>query len=257
MKSSPTRTQLELALRKAADPVRAAFHAGYFKTGKGQYGEGDKFLGITVPIRRQISRHHRTLPLSEVQILLKSGIHEYRAAALDILVLQYRQADEKQRDRIVKFYLANTSYINNWDLVDASCRAILGEHLKTRSRAILDKLSRSKNIWERRVAIVSTMSFVWAGELDDAFRLAKFLLSDEHDLMHKAIGWILREAGRVDRQKLLSFLKENYSGIPRTTLRYAIEHFPPDQRKKILAGNFENNASFMKFGTRGAGAAGG
>ncbi|HEX5234050.1 MAG TPA: DNA alkylation repair protein [Silvibacterium sp.] len=239
MKLNPSRTQLEREMRSAADPVRAAFLAGYFKTGKGEYGEGDKLLGITVPIRRKISRRFRTLPLPEVQIVLKSAIHEHRAAALDILVLQYRQGDAKQRDAIVKFYLANTRYINNWDLVDASCRAILGEYLKTPSRAILDKLARSKNIWERRIAIISTMSFISAGDLDDAFRLSEALLNDKHDLMHKAVGWVLREAGRVDRQRLLLFLEENYARVPRTTLRYAIEHLPLEQRKKILAGDFE------------------
>lgn len=238
MKTVPTRTQLEKALKAAANPERAAFSAHYFKTGKGEYAEGDIFLGIPVPARHKISLQHRSLALVDIKKLLESRIHEHRAAALDILVAQYKRGDEKLRERIVKFYLSNTSRINNWDLVDASSRPILGEHLKTHPRAILDKLCRSKNLWERRIAIVSTMTLVWAGELDDAMRIAEALLKDEHDLMHKAVGWVLREAGRKDRPRLLAFLQQHYAHIPRTTLRYAIEHFPPAHRKEMLAGKF-------------------
>jgi 3-methyladenine DNA glycosylase AlkD len=238
MPPTATRAHLEKALKAAANPERAAFLAHYFKTGKGEYGEGDIFLGITVPARRKIALQHRSLALADIKTLLKSRIHEHRAAALDILAAQYKRGDERQRNQITKFYLANTRCINNWDLVDASCRPILGEHLKTNPRTILNKLCRSKNLWDRRIAIVSTMSLVWTNELDDAFRIAEALLSDEHDLMHKAVGWVLRETGRKDRARLLSFLQTNYARIPRTALRYAIEHFPPDQRKKLLAGNF-------------------
>ena len=240
--TAPTRTHLEKSLNAAADPERAAFLAGYFKTGKGEYAEGDIFLGLTVPMLRKIALQHRTLSLADLKILLSSKFHEHRGAALEILVEQYKRADEKQRKQIVRFYLSNTRGINNWDLVDVSCRPILGEHLKTHPRAIpktiLDKLCRSKNLWERRIAIISTMSLVWVGELDDAFRLAEALLDDQHDLMHKAVGWVLREADRKDRARLLAFLETHYTRIPRTALRYAIEHFPPDQRKKLLTGNF-------------------
>ena len=232
------RTRLEKELKAAAEPARAAFLARYFKTGKGQYGEGDIFLGITVPTLRKIALQHKTLPLADLKTLLRSKLHEHRAAALEILVVQYKRASEKQRQQIVKFYLANTHRINNWDLVDGSCRPILGEHLKTHSRAVLNRLARSKNLWERRIAIVSAMSLVWVGELDDAMRIAEKLLSDPHDLMHKAVGWLLREAGRKNRTRLLQFLETHYARIPRTALRYAIEHFPPDQRKKMLAGKF-------------------
>jgi 3-methyladenine DNA glycosylase AlkD len=239
-----TRTHLERALKAAGNPERAAFMAHYFKTGKGEYGEGDVFLGIPVPMLRKIALQHRTLPPAEIKKLLESKFHEHRAAALEILVAQYRRAEEKQRRQIVRFYLDNTRGINNWDLVDVSCRPILGEHLKTNPRdavprSILDKLCRSRNLWERRVAVVSTMTLVWAGDLDDAFRISAVLLSDQHDLMHKAIGWVLREAGRKDRARLLDFLWSNYERMPRTALRYAIEHFPPDQRKRLLAGNFD------------------
>lgn len=238
MKRTATRTHLEKELRAAANPARAAFMAGYFKTGKGQYGEGDIFLGLPVPVFRKIALAHRELPLTDIKILLESKFHEHRCAALEILISQYRRADEKQRKQIVKFYLANTRYINNWDLVDASARPILGEHLKSNSRAILDKLCRSRNLWERRIAIISTLAFVKIGELDDAYRLAEALLADKHDLMHKAVGWVLREAGRVDRARLLAFLETRYDRIPRTALRYAIEHFSPAQRKKLLVADF-------------------
>ena len=238
MTLTTTRTHLEKELKAVADPARAVFMARYFKTGKGEYGEGDLFLGISVPILRKTALKHRNLLLADLQTLLESRFHEHRAAALEILAAQYKRGDENIRKRIVRFYLGNTSRINNWDLVDASCRPILGEHLKTHPRAILNKLCRSKSLWERRIAIISTMSLVWAGELDDAFRISEELLADTHDLMHKAVGWVLREAGRKDRTRLLAFLQTNYLRIPRTALRYAIEHFPPAQRKKMLAGEF-------------------
>ncbi len=234
-----SRTSLERELRAAGDPVRAKQVALYFKTGKGEYGEGDVFLGIPVPAMRRIALKYCALTLAELQKLLDSKIHEHRAAALEILASQYERGDEKQRNAIVSFYLRNTSPINNWDLVDASARPILGEHLKTRPRKILRKLAKSKSLWERRIAIVSTMTLVWAGELDDAMEIAEMLLDDEHDLIHKAVGWVLREVGVEDRARLIAFLKKHYARMPRTALRYAIEHFPPQQRKKVLAGSFD------------------
>jgi 3-methyladenine DNA glycosylase AlkD len=238
MRPKLTRARLEQELKDAADPERAVNLAWFFKTGKGQYGEGDVFLGITVPILRRIALKYRGLPLADLQKLLASKFHEHRAAALEILVAQYRHGDEKLRKQIVKFYLQNTSRINNWDLVDGSARPILGEHLKTHSRNVLKKLAKSKSLWERRIAMVSTMSLVWAGELDDAMQIAEMLLDDQHDLIHKAVGWVLREAGRKDRGRLIIFLETHYARTPRTALRYAIEHFPPEQRKKMLSGEF-------------------
>ena len=188
---------------------------------------------------RRIALKYCALTLAELQKLLDSKIHEHRAAALEILASQYERGDEKQRNAIVTFYLRNTSRINNWDLVDASARPILGEHLKTRPRKILRKLAKSKSLWERRIAIVSTMTLVWAGELDDAMEIAEMLLDDERDLIHKAVGWVLREVGVEDRACLIAFLKKHYARLPRTALRYAIEHFPPQQRKKVLAGSFD------------------
>jgi 3-methyladenine DNA glycosylase AlkD len=238
MEKKQTRAQLERELKAAANAVRAVQVALYFKAGKGEYGEGDVFLGIPVPAMRRIALKYRTLALADLQTLLNSKIHDHRAAALEILVAQYARGDKNQRKEIVDFYLRNTSRVNSWDLVDASSRPILGEHLKTNPRRILRTLAKSESLWERRIAIVSTMTLVWAGELDDAMRIAEILLDDKHDLIHKAVGWVLREAGIKDRARLLAFLEKHYARMPRTALRYAIEHFPLEQRKKMLKGNF-------------------
>jgi len=187
---------------------------------------------------RKIALQHRSMKLEDLQLLLESNVHEHRAAALEILVAQYKRGDEEQRRRIFDFYLSNTHCVNNWDLVDASCRGIVGEHLRTRPRKLLDKLARSKSLWERRIAMVSTMPLVWAGETEDALRIAEVLLDDEHDLIHKAVGWLLREVGDEDQTALMNFLKKHYERIPRTALRYAIEHFPTEERKKMLKGKF-------------------
>jgi 3-methyladenine DNA glycosylase AlkD len=238
IEKTPTRVQLERELKSVGDAARAVQVALYFKTGKGEYGEGDVFLGIPVPAMRRIALKHRALKLADLQKLLDSRIHDHRAAALEILAWQYARADAQQRKEIVDFYLRNTSRINNWDLVDASSRPILGEHLKTHPRKILRTLAKSESLWERRIAIVSTMTLVWAGELDDAMQIAEMLLGDRHDLIHKAVGWVLREAGVKDRARLIEFLKKHHARMPRTALRYAIEHFPPEQRKEMLQGRF-------------------
>jgi 3-methyladenine DNA glycosylase AlkD len=239
MEKASARVNLERDLKAAGNEERAQQVARYFKTGKGEYGEGDVFLGIPVPTMRRIALKHKTLGLADVQRLLDSRIHEYRAAALEILAAQYAKGDERQRNDIVVFYLRNTGRINNWDLVDASARPILGEHLKTHPLKILKKLAKSKNLWERRISIVSTMALVWAGELEDALEIAEILLDDTHDLIHKATGWVLREAGVEDRNRLMAFLEKHFAQMSRTTLRYAIEHFAPEQRKKLLAGLFD------------------
>jgi 3-methyladenine DNA glycosylase AlkD len=225
-------------LKAAADPKRAASSAWFFKTGKGQYGDGDRFLGITVPLQRRIALRHRHLPLADIKRLLASPIHEHRAVGLEILVAQYERGDDGQRDRIFQFYLRNARFANNWDLVDGSAPYIVGEHLKTRPRGVLDRLAASKLIWERRIAIVSTLALIKNGEVKDTYRIAEKLLADQHDLIHKAVGWALRETGKLSRPALLRFLRANYVSIPRTTLRYAIERFPQPHRKRILAGNF-------------------
>jgi 3-methyladenine DNA glycosylase AlkD len=235
-----SRQQLQRDLANVADPERAANLAWFFKTGKGQYGEGDRFLGIPVPMLRKTALRYRDLALADIERLLASRIHEHRSAALEILVAQYERGSDRTRERIVRFYLAHTSGINNWDLVDASAPYILGDYLKTRPRGVLHKLAASPSLWERRIAIVSTFAFIKSGEIDDTFRIAELLLADNHDLIRKAVGWALRETGKISRGALLSFLTEHYARMPRTSLRYAIEHFSPEQRARILAGQISS-----------------
>jgi len=224
---------LRKELSAAADPERARSSAWFFKTAKGQYGHGDRFIGLTVPTMRRIARRYIRLPLTDVKKLLASPIHEHRSVALEILVAQYERENSRE---IFDFYLKHTGFVNNWDLVDGSAPYIVGQHLLTRPRKILYRLAKSRNLWERRIAIVSTQTLIRAGEIEDTFAIAKLLLDDEHDLIHKAVGWMLRETGKQSAPALLRFLKENYSALPRTTLRYAIERFPGPQRKRLLAG---------------------
>jgi 3-methyladenine DNA glycosylase AlkD len=226
-------TDLKKELAAAADPERARSSAWFFKTAKGQYGHGDRFIGLTVPTMRRIARRYIRLPLTDVKKLLASPIHEHRSVALEILVAQYERENSRE---IFDFYLKHTGFVNNWDLVDGSAPYIVGQHLLTRPRKILYRLAKSRNLWERRIAIVSTQTLIRAGEIEDTFAIAKLLLDDEHDLIHKAVGWMLRETGKQSAPALLRFLKENYSALPRTTLRYAIERFPGPQRKRLLAG---------------------
>lgn len=232
----PTRKQVERDLAAVADPKRAKGSAWFFKTGKGEYGEGDRFIGITVPEQRKIALRHVELTLDEIAGLLKSPIHEHRFTALEILVAKYARADEANRSRIFGFYLRHAARANNWDLVDTSAPYIVGEHLKQRPRQLLDRLAASPNLWKRRIAIVSTLALIRDGEIDDTFRIARKLLGDEHDLIRKAVGWALRETGKVSPAALLAFLRKHYPALARTTLRYAIERFPAAQRKRIRAG---------------------
>lgn len=229
---------MKRALAAVASRKRAKGLAWFFKTGKGEYGEGDRFIGITVPVQRKIARKHLGLSLDELAGLLESPIHEHRFTALEILVAQYARADKAGQSRIFAFYLRHAERANNWDLVDTSAPYIVGAHLKERPRQLLDRVAKSPNLWKRRIAIVSTLALIREGEIEDTFRIAEKLLPDRHDLIHKAVGWALREAGRVSRPALLSFLQTHYSSIPRATLRYAIEHFPAAKRKRILAGIF-------------------
>jgi 3-methyladenine DNA glycosylase AlkD len=234
----PKLSDLRRELVQASDPERARNNAWFFKTGKGQYGEGDKFCGISVPIQRRIARRYGHLPLNDLRRLLGSPIHEHRFTALEILVLKYESGDDHARQEVFNFYLANTERINNWDLVDTSAPYIIGNRLLDRSRKVLYRLAKSESVWERRIAIVSTMAFIGHGDLDDTFGITALLLADKHDLIHKAAGWMLREAGKKSERALLAFLKQNYARIPRTMLRYAIERFPIERRRKILQGVF-------------------
>lgn len=230
------RSDLEREMAAAGDPVRAANIGRFFQSGKGQYGEGDRFLGITVPVQRQIALRYRDMALSDVAELLKSPYHEHRFAALEILVAQYERGGRERE--VVSFYLRNTKGINNWDLVDTSAPYILGEYFKTRPRKVLDRLAESRNMWERRIAIVATLALIKDGEIEDTFRIAEKLLKDRHDLIHKAVGWALREAGKVSRTELLRFVDKHYAELPRTALRYAIEHLPVEERREILRRKF-------------------
>jgi len=235
---SPELDALLAELDGVANPARAKSSAWFFKTGKGQYGEGDRFLGITVPVQRKIARRYCDLSHENVKQLLASDLHEHRFVALEILVAQFEAATPRKQSEIYRFYLANTARINNWDLVDTSAPYILGTYLLNRPRTVLRKLAKSADLWERRIAIVSTFAFIRAGQTEDTFAIAQMLLGDKHDLIRKAVGWALREAGKHSPESLLGFLEHHYAGLARTTLRYAIERFSPAERKRFLAGTF-------------------
>jgi len=222
-------------LASAADPVRAKSSAWFFKTGKGQYGEGDQFLGIKVPLQRKIALPYRDLSHANIKKLLASKIHEHRFVALEILVAQFERGTPAEKAGVYCFYLANTECVNNWDLVDTSAPYIVGEYLRTKPRAILRKLAKSTNLWERRIAIVATFAFIRAGETAETFAIAKMLLADKHELIHKAVGWALREAGKHEPDLLVEFLETHYERLPRTTLRYAIERFSANERERFLS----------------------
>jgi len=226
---------VEKALAKVANPIRASHSQRFFKTGKGEYGEGDQFLGVTVPDQRTVARQYRELALAEIKRLLASKIHEHRLTALFILVMRYKKAKTPaQKQTLVKFYLDNRSKINNWDLVDSSAPYILGDYLLDTNRHILDELVRSKIVWDRRIAVVATFKFIDVGDFADSFHLAEILLTDQHDLIQKAVGWMLREIGKRDQNAERFWLDKHYQKMPRTMLRYAIEKFPPALRQSYL-----------------------
>jgi 3-methyladenine DNA glycosylase AlkD len=208
----------------------------FFKTGPGQYGEGDVFLGIKVPPLRALAKRYANVGLDTIATLLGSRYHEERFFALLLLMQFYGQATDKDKVAAYNLYLAHTHRINNWDLVDVSAPHIVGRHLHDRPRKVLHKLARSSSLWERRIAILATFWFIRLNDLGDSLRIAAALLHDEHDLMHKAVGWMLREVGKRNLAAEEDFLKEHYRSMPRTMLRYAIEHFPERKRKKYLNG---------------------
>ena len=225
-------------LRTLGDPKRVKASAWFFKTGPGEYGEGDKFLGIRVPIQRKVAKQFEDLPFSDIKKLLRSNAHEHRFVALKILVMRYEDADNIQKKRIVDFYLSNIKYINNWDLVDTSAPYILGNHFLLKNKNILYELAKSKSIWKRRIAIISTASFIKQGDYRDTLKIAEILLQDKHDLVHKAVGWMLREIGNRSLKTEIKFLNKYYKVMPRTMLRYAIEKFPQEKRKYYLLNRF-------------------
>jgi 3-methyladenine DNA glycosylase AlkD len=221
-------------MKSLASPKSAQLAARFFKTGPGQYGEGDTFIGIKVPMLRTLSREFRGMPLDEIGMLLNSPIHEERHLALMILVLQVARCDDAQRKQAFDFYLRNTHFINNWDLVDCSAPQIVGRHLLTNLRKPLFRLARSKMLWERRIAIVSTQHFIRHGDFGETLAISRMLLKDEEDLIHKATGWMLREVGKKDQSVLEAFLDQHGAAMPRTMLRYAIERFSSNQRRACL-----------------------
>jgi 3-methyladenine DNA glycosylase AlkD len=227
---------LRRELRAEADPDDALNLQRFFKTGKGGYGEGDRFLGVRVPVLRRLARGYRDLPATDALTLLRSRWHEERLLALLLLVGLYRRGAAADRQTIFDLYLGHTRYVNNWDLVDSSAKYIVGPHLGPDSTGVLDRLARSPAVWERRIAVLATFHWIDRGEFGPAFRVAELLLSDEHDLIHKAVGWMLREIGKRDRAAEVAFLKAHYTAMPRTMLRYAIEHFSESERRRYLDG---------------------
>lgn len=223
-------------IRALGSPERATHSLRFFRTGPGEYGEGDKFLGLSVPEMRAIAKRYRDLGDDDVLELLQSPWHEDRVVALLLLVDGYQRGDDARRKKIHRSYLSNTSRINNWDLVDMSAGQIVGGHIDPAEISLLEKLARSKDLWERRIAIVSTFQFIKQKQLAPTLRIAEVLLDDSHDLIHKAVGWMLREVGKKDRKVLDAFLAKHYRDMPRTMLRYAIERHPEPTRKRYLAG---------------------
>jgi 3-methyladenine DNA glycosylase AlkD len=227
---------LRKEMKELANPEKAKILQGFFKTGKGQYGEGDVFLGIVVPEQRKlVKKYWESIGTQDLQILLNSLIHEERLVALLILVKQY-ESKGIARQLFFDFYLENTKNINNWDLVDLSAPNIVGKHLLDKKRDVLYDLVKSSNLWEKRIAIISTFSFIRNKQFEDTLKISKILLGDKHDLIHKAVGWMLREVGKRDLKTEEDFLKKYYKKMPRTMLRYAIEKFPEEKRKKYLSG---------------------
>ena len=227
--------QLRKEVRRLADSKRAKILQRFFKTGKGEYGEGDVFLGLTVPQARKIAMQFTLLLLDDITKLLESEIHEERLIALFILVDHFNRADEKEKEVIYTYYLKNTQHINNWDLVDLSTYKIVGAYLLHNDRSVLTRLAKSDNVWERRIAMIATYQFIKNGSYEDTLRIAKLLLRDRHDLIQKAVGWMLREVGKQSQEVLEMFLRKYSREMSRTTLRYAIERFPEKVRKAYLA----------------------
>ncbi len=223
-------------LRALASPDTAAILQRFFKTGVGQYGEGDVFLGIKVPPLRALAKRYRDAKLDVVSNLLTSRYHEERLFALLLLMQFYQHGTDTEQSSAYELYLNNTQRINNWDLVDLSAPHIVGRHLQDRPRQVLLKLACSSSLWERRIAILATFHFIRLNDFDDTLHIAEILLQDEHDLMHKAVGWMLREVGKRDLAAEEDFLQKHYHDMPRTMLRYAIERFPEQRRRQYLNG---------------------
>ncbi len=228
-------SQIKRDLLQISDPDHAKRLSSLFKTGKGQYGEGDFFLGIPVPKQRRIAKKYLNLGLDDIQELLRSKYHEHRFTALVILVSKYQKAEKLSKNEIFEFLLKNTYSINNWDLVDLAAPRIIGDYLVDRERSILYKLVKSNSLWERRISILATFKFIANNDFEDALKISELLLDDKHDLIHKAVGWALREIGKRDQELEEQFLNKHAAKMPRTMLRYAIEKFDERKRKFYLS----------------------
>lgn len=227
-------SNIQTRLRGIADPATAQASQGYFKTAAGEYGAGDVFLGIKVPVLRALLKNFRGVSLKTVAVLLQSQFHEERLFALLLLIDAYRRGGNADKAHVYELYLAHTEYINNWDLVDVSAPHIVGAFLADKPRQVLYELAVSESLWERRIAIIATLHFIRSNDFGDTLKIAEHLLADTHDLIHKAVGWMLREVGKRDQAAEEAFLRRHYQTMPRTMLRYAIERFPEAQRKQYL-----------------------
>lgn len=221
-------------LQALSDAEKQEIFPKFFKAGKGEYGEGDRFIGVTVPNIRAIAKLHKDISIEEIRELIQSEWHEVRLCALIIMVEKSKKKDESLRKELFNLYLSQTERINNWDLVDLSCRFIVGEYLLDKSRDILYQLAHSSLLWDNRIAIVSTYAFIRKGQLDDTYALSDLMMHHPHDLMHKAIGWMLREAGKRDANRLYNYVMSHRAEMPRTMLRYAIEKFSPEERSILM-----------------------
>jgi len=228
--------ELRIKIKSLGSTEVAKTMQWFFKTGKGEYGEGDVFAGLKVPVQRKLAREFRDLSLNDLKVLLGSPVHEERLISLLILVDKFEKADDKEEEKYFSFYMKNRKSVNNWDLVDLSAPKIAGKYLLNRNKSILLKLAASKNLWERRISVISTYEFIRNEKYDTTFKISATLLNDKHDLIHKAVGWMLREIGKKNLSVEEKFLKTNYKKMPRTMLRYAIEKFPEAKRKKYLLG---------------------
>jgi len=233
---NPTSGEIAARLRQRADGSRIAGLQRFFKTGPGEYAEGDVFIGVTVPLLRQVCRECRDAAIPDIVPLLGSAVHEERLLALLLLVEAFKRGTGEQQREIYRLYLGNTKFVNNWDLVDSSAPQIVGAWLFTRSRSPLRRLARSSSLWERRIGIIATQFFIRRGDFEETFRIADLLLADRHDLIHKAVGWMLREVGNRSPKAERAWLESRYPRMPRTMLRYAIEKFPEAERRQYLAG---------------------
>jgi 3-methyladenine DNA glycosylase AlkD len=226
--------RLKADMRKLASSEKARVLSGFFKTGKGEYGEGDVFLGIVVPDQRRIAKKYQDLSMNDLGKLISGRMHEQRSVCLFILINRYKKADSRGKKEVVDFYLRNLRYINNWDLVDLSAGPVLGDYLADRDRSMLYEMAQSDDLWKRRIAVMATFAFIKKSDFGDTLHIAERLLNDRHDLIHKAVGWMLREIGKRDQAKEEEFLKKHYKKMPRTMLRYSIERFDEDKRKSYL-----------------------